>query len=247
VLAELVAFQPDLFCVVAFGQILKPDTLAVPRLGAVNLHFSLLPRWRGAAPVEHAIWSGDTTTGLTTQHMAIGLDEGDIILRREAEIGADESAGELLARLSTLGAEVLSETVRLFGEGSAPRTPQDPTHVTWAPRLQPEQGALDLTRTAAEVGNHIRAFNPRPGCFTRFYGEMVKVWRARVGDGSGDPGEVLGVGEAGLEIGTGAGSLLLAEVQPAGRGRQTGRDFANGRRIRAGARFDPLPPGGGTR
>jgi methionyl-tRNA formyltransferase len=237
-LAEIRAFEPDLYCVVAFAQLLKAETLSVPRLGAVNLHFSLLPRWRGAAPVQHAIWAGDTVTGVTTQYMAVSLDKGDVILQAQCPITDDLTAGELQEQLAGLGADVLCETVRLVEVGEAPRHPQDADLVTWAKKIEPEHGQVDLTQPARQVLRHIHALNPSPGCFTGFRGETVKLWRAALapGEGSG-PGEVVGVEGDGLVVGTGEGLVALREVQPAGRGRQSGRDFANGKRIAPGERL----------
>jgi len=234
-LAAIAGFDPDLYCVVAFGQILKPETLAVPRLGAVNLHFSLLPRWRGAAPVEHAIWAGDVVTGVTTQFMAVGLDEGDVILQQEVPIGPRETAGELLERLAEIGSGALRETVALIYRGKAPRRPQDHSMATFAPRLKPEQGLLDLSGPASAVSSHVRAFNPRPGCFLMCGDGPLKVWRAepRPG-GAAVPGTVLGVEADALLVAAGDGPLALTQVQPPGRGVQTGRDLANGRRLTPG-------------
>jgi len=237
-LEAIVDFAPDLYCVVAFGQILKPETLSVPRLGAVNLHFSLLPRWRGAAPVEHAIWAGDQVTGVTTQFMAVGLDEGDVILQHEVPMVPYEIAGELLDRLADIGSGTLIRTVELICRGEAPRTPQDHSRATFAPRLRPEQGLLDLSSKASAIANHVRAFNPRPGCFVVCPDGPLKVWRAEPGPGAdAEPGTVLGVEGDALLLAAGHGAVALTRVQPAGRGVQTGRDYANGQRMRAGDRL----------
>ncbi|MBD3176061.1 MAG: methionyl-tRNA formyltransferase [Armatimonadia bacterium] len=239
-LACIADFDPDLYCVVAFGQILKPDTLSLPRLGAVNLHFSLLPRWRGAAPVEYAIWSGDEVTGASTQFMVEALDAGDVILSKETPIEDGETAGELMARLSGIGADLLGKTVDLIERGDAEPTPQDPDGVTFAPRIKPEEGAVDWAQPADDIANHILAFNPRPGCFTHHDGDMVKLWRAEPADGRGEPGEVLGTEDETLMVAAGDGAVALLEVQPAGRKRQSGRDFANGRRIEPGERLETI-------
>jgi methionyl-tRNA formyltransferase len=238
VLDALRAFVPDLYCVVAFGQILKADTLAVPRLGSVNVHFSLLPRWRGAAPVQHAIWAGDTVTGVTTQFMTLGLDEGDVILREEVPVSDEITAGELQQQLAELGAEVLARSVALIESGAAERHPQDASQATWAKRIEPEHGLVDFRAQARQVVRHIHALNPSPGCFTAFRGEGVKLWRARVGEGpGGEPGQILGTDGDALLVSTGAGVVGLTELQPAGRARQSGRDFANGKRVQSGEGF----------
>ncbi len=232
------AFEPDIFAVVAFGQILKPETLAIPRLKPVNLHFSLLPRWRGAAPVQYAIWAGDAISGVTVQYMEVGLDEGDVLLQEETPIGPEETAGELMARMADAGADLLSRALTLIEAGQARPIPQDSSAVTWARALRPEQGRLDWTQPAAALVNHIRAFNPAPGAFTAFAGEPLKVWRAVGVDREGEPGVVLGVEDDLLVVACGEGAVGLRELQPAGRGRQSGRDFANGRRIAPGVRVD---------
>ncbi len=237
-LAAIRAFEPDLYCVVAFGQILKPETLAIPRLGAVNLHFSLLPRWRGAAPVQHAIWAGDTVTGVSTQFMTAGLDEGDVILSEESPIEDDVTAGELQCRLAELGGRVLARTVALIERGEAPRQPQDASQVTWARRIDPEHGRVSFAGTAQSVVRHIHALNPSPGCFTEFRGESVKLWRARTAEGPAElPGRIVGVEGDALLVSAADGVLAILEIQPAGRARQSGRDFANGKRLRPGECF----------
>ncbi|NLN90666.1 MAG: methionyl-tRNA formyltransferase [candidate division WS1 bacterium] len=233
-------FDPDLYCVVAFGQILKPDTLSIPRLGAINLHFSLLPRWRGAAPVEYAIWHGDAVTGVSTQFMVQALDAGDVIFQAEEPIRPTDTAGDLMQRLSALGAEVLAETVRLIELGEARAEPQDPAGVTLAPRIKPEEGEIDWHADADSIARHIRAFNPRPGCHTQWADTSVKLWRAWPQDGEGEPGEVLAIEGDTLVLAAGQGAVALAEVQPEGRARQTGRDFANGRHLAPGHRL-PAP------
>lgn len=240
VLDALRDFAPDLYCVVAFGQILKAETLAVPRLGAVNVHFSLLPRWRGAAPVQHAIWAGDTVTGVTTQFMTLGLDEGDVILREEVPVTDDVTAGELQQQLAELGAEVLARTVDLIERGAAERHPQDASQATRARRIEPEHGLVDFGAQARQIVRHIHALNPSPGCFATFRGESVKLWRARVAESPGvGPGAILGTDGEALLVSTGSGVVGLTEVQPAGRARQSGRDFANGKRVRPGECFGP--------
>lgn len=236
-LACIVDFDPDLYCVVAFGQILRPETLSIPRLGAVNLHFSLLPRWRGAAPVEYAIWHGDDVTGVSTQLIVEALDAGDVILQHQVAIEPHETAGELLTRLSVIGADVLAETVELIERGEAQPTPQDPSGVTLAPRIKPEQGAVDWCQAGAQIARHIRAFNPRPGCYSHSTSGLVKLWRAVPADGRGQPGQVVALEGDALVVAAGAGAVALLEMQAEGRSRQTGRDFANGRRLSIGDRL----------
>lgn len=246
--AALRAFEPDLACVVAYGQILRREVLTLPRLGCVNLHFSLLPRWRGAAPVQYAILAGDTVSGISTQFMTEGLDEGDVLLSEEMPVDDAVTAGELQDRMALAGAELLSRTVRQIEGGIARPVPQDPAGATRAPRLHPPDGWLDLERPARESVRRIHALNPSPGCAVRFRGEPVKLWRAawRPGAGEGAPGEVLGVEDEALAIAAPDAVLLLREVQPRGRARQSGRDFANGKRVAPGERLEresgePIP------
>lgn len=248
VLAHLSQWQPDLYCIVAYGQILSPEALAIPRLGAVNLHFSLLPRWRGAAPVQHAIWAGDEVTGVTTQFVTAGVDEGDVILRYEIPLGDDVTAGELMAEMAEAGAELLGRTVELVATGLAPRSPQDHTRATYAPRVRPEQAAVDFSQPSRRIVRHIHAFNPAPGCYALFRSEVVKLWRAAIAEGSGQPGEILGIERDALVVASGDGAVAIRQVQPRGRGCQSGRDFANGRRVKPGemlVRASGIAPGPG--
>ena len=159
-LALLKELSPELIVVVAYGKILPPDILELPPLGCVNVHGSLLPKYRGAAPIQWSVLNGDQTAGVTTMYMAEGLDTGDMILKRETPLGPDETSGELYERLAGLGAQALSETVRLIGEGCAPRVPQDGALATHAPMLTKELARIDWTKPAAEVHNLIRGMNP---------------------------------------------------------------------------------------
>ena len=180
VVAQLEAWRPDLLVVVAYGKILPPAVLAVPRLGAINLHASLLPRHRGAAPIQRAILAGDRVTGVSTMWMDEGLDTGDIILQREVPLDEAITAGQLHDRLARAGAELLGETLRLVAEGKAPRRPQDPAQATSAPRLRPEEEWVDWNRPAVEVARRIRALDPRPGARTLWRGRILKLFGATV-------------------------------------------------------------------
>jgi methionyl-tRNA formyltransferase len=233
-LERLADSMPDVIAVVAFGEILPDGVLAMPALMPVNLHFSLLPRWRGAAPVERAILAGDTSTGVTTMRMTAGLDEGPILLRREAAIGAEESAGELGARLAIAGAALLVETLDLLAAGRLDEHPQDPAGATYAHRLAPSDRRIDWRSPAGEIVRRVRAFAPAPGATATFRGEPLKVIRARVDPASPTrpaaiPGVIETVGES-LSVATGDGWIELIEVAPAGRPRMSGAAFVRGHR-----------------
>jgi methionyl-tRNA formyltransferase len=222
--------QLDLAVVVAYGRILTPRLLAAPRLGCVNVHASLLPRWRGAAPIQWSVLAGDPVTGVTTMQMAEGLDTGDILRVAETPIGPEETAGDLFVRLADLGARLLVETL------AAPfhPIPQDDARATLAPMLTKEQGRIDWARPARELDWQVRGLSPWPGTSSTFRGEPVKVLKARVAAGSGEPGVVI----EGAMVAGGEGALELIEVQLPGRRAVRGADFVNGSRVRPGERFE---------
>jgi methionyl-tRNA formyltransferase len=247
--------QPEAIVVVAFGQILPQEILDMPREffahgACVNLHYSLLPRWRGAAPVQRAIEHGDKVTGVSTQHMAAKLDAGDLILSEQIEIGAEETAGELFERLIPPGIKVLLETLRLVEQGNAPRIPQNEAQATIAPSIKAEETKLDWHEPAAHLANQIHAFNPRPGTVTTFRDKPLKVWRARPVKSTfrGETGAIQFKDNCVL-IKTGnppydhykddsADALELIEVQPAGKGRMNAGDWARGVRLEEGEQFE---------
>jgi len=239
--AQLRALRPDLLVVVAFGAILRAPLLELAPRGCLNLHFSLLPELRGAAPVEWAILRGYAETGVSTMFMNEAVDAGDVILTRSTPIGADETGGELRRRLSALGAGLLVETVRFFADGGAPpRVEQDPSRRTRAPRITPERAVIDWSQPARAVHNLVRAFHPRPGAVTTLDGKPVKVWRTSVveeGGAHGEAGTVARVERAGPVVACGEGAVLLLELQDAGKRAVSGGDFARGRRFSGGERF----------
>jgi methionyl-tRNA formyltransferase len=241
VLEDLRALELDACAVVAYGALLPADVLAVPRLGFVNLHFSLLPRWRGAAPVQHALRAGDTVTGVTTFVLDEGMDTGPVLRTLQVPIEPQESAGELLARLADLGAPVLVESLHALLQGATP-VPQSDVGVTLAPKIRPGDVAIAFDRPAAELADLVRSADPAPGAHARWRGERCKVLRAHAEDvdGSDDvaPGTVLASGRAGVLVATGEGGLRLTEVQPAGKPRMDAAAFANGARIEPGDRFE---------
>jgi len=225
------AVRPDLIIVVAYGQILPKSVLEIPRLGCVNVHTSLLPRWRGAAPIQYAILHGDHETGVTTMYMDEQMDTGDIILQRAQLIHTDDTSAMLHDRLAKLGADLLVETVGLIAEGKAPRAKQDETRATYAKKLTKENGRIDWTRSAVEIERQIRAFNPWPSSYTQIGGLLLKVWKAEIVEGvSGNPGEVL----ADLIVATGQGGLRILELQPANSKRMPVDAFLRGHAIKTG-------------
>ncbi len=226
VLAEL---APDVAIVVAYGKILPKDLLDVPREGCVNVHGSLLPRWRGAAPIQWSVLSGDAKSGVTTMRMDEGMDTGDILLTRELVLAPDETAGSLFARLAPMGAELLVETLARMKSSSLRGIKQDESLATHARMLLKEDGRLDWTRSAVDLDRRVRGTSPWPGAFTTAGGKLLKVHRVAVEAGSAAPGSVLGADADSWRIGTGNGILRLVEVQPEGGKKMTGAEFARGR------------------
>lgn len=249
-LAALRSLQPDVIVVVAFGQLLPPTVLQLPPLGCVNVHASLLPKYRGAAPIQAAIAAGETVTGVTTMYMDEGMDTGDIILQRKVPIEPADDAGTLHDKLSRAGAELLVETLRRIEAGDAPRWPQDDALATYAPKVEREHAAVDWRKPAEELFNHVRAYRPWPGAYTVHRGRMLKVLdvvplqeetageRApRGADGGPAPGQVVAVTNDGFVVQTGAGQLLVRRVQPPNAQAMSGRDYVNGYRLSVGERL----------
>ena len=236
--AELRALQPDLSVVVAYGQILKPEVLAVPRLGSVNIHGSLLPGLRGAAPVQWAIIRGMETAGVTIMKMDAGLDSGPMLLRVEEPIEPDESACELSGRLAEIGAEALIEALALLEAGQIAEEPQDPAKATYAPKLDREQARLDWSRPAAEVSRWMRGLDDVPGAWSPLAGTgPVKLFRPTLDGAAGEPGTVLATRDDGILVACGEGAVLIREVQPPGKRRMNAADWVRGRGVAVGDRF----------
>jgi len=234
---ELRGFAPDAIAVVAFGQILPREILEMAPRGCVNLHYSLLPRWRGAAPVQYALWNGDPTTGVSTQWMAEKLDAGDLISQLEIEILPLETSGELLERLTPIGADFLRQTFQSLENRSAPRTPQNEALVTFCPQISREMALIDWSKSAREIENLVRAMNPWPTAYFEFKGAPLKVWRAQKMAGNGAPGTILRFEKDGLSVATGSGALQLLEVQAAGKARMNAGDWARGARLEVGEKL----------
>ncbi|HEX9766015.1 MAG TPA: methionyl-tRNA formyltransferase [Nitriliruptorales bacterium] len=222
----------DVAAVVAYGSILPPELLAATRHGFVNLHFSLLPRWRGAAPVQHAIRAGDPSTGVTAFLLDEGMDTGPILRTVTTDIGPRETAGELLTRLTELGIPVLADALLALVGGEEP-TPQPAEGATLAPKVAPADVAIDWRWPAVEVDRLCRSADPRPGAHTTLRSRRLKVFGARPVDAMGAPGTVLAIDE-GPVVACGEGAVLLDDVQPDGRARMTGRDLLNGQQVRLG-------------
>lgn len=232
----LAACEPDVLCVASYGEILRADVLELAPHGALNVHGSLLPRWRGASPVQAAIAAGDTETGISVQRMVLALDEGDVLVERRIAIGADENAGELFARLADMGGDVLIEALDQLEAGTATFTPQDHQAATVCRKLKKEQGVIDWSRDTADLERHVRAMTPWPGARTVLAdGRALVVQRARACTGSGAPGELLSDDHP--IVATGDGALELLEVKPAGKGVMDGASFLRGARLSVGTLF----------
>ena len=239
-LEQIHALQPDISVVVAFGQILRPEVLEVPRLGSVNIHASLLPELRGAAPIQWAIVRGHSVSGVSIMRMEAGLDSGPVILQVEEPIGPEESASELGARLAEIGAEALVEALGMMEAGISRETPQDHGRATYAPKVDRETARIDWSLSADEVALWMRGMDDVPGAWSPL-GERgtVKLFRPTVMESmGGEPGEVLRADrEEGLVIACGFASVRVREVQPPGRRRMTAGDWIRGRGIAVGDRF----------
>ena len=236
---QLAPYGADVAVVVAFGQILPPAVLAVAHQGSVNVHASLLPRYRGAAPIAWAIIRGERETGITTFQMDAGMDTGPVLLQRTTPIGPDETAGALAERLAALGAETLLETLDRL-EDARP-VPQDSASATMAPRLRKEDGALDWTESAAALAARIRGVNPWPGAVTVAPGGRLRIWRARALPGRGEPGVLTPV-DGQVAVGTGAGLLVPLEVQPENRRAMAWDAYLRGARLAPGAPLGATVP-----
>ena len=224
---EIRAQTPDVIVVIAYGQILPRDILEIPKIACLNLHASLLPRWRGAAPIQAAIAVGDQRTGITVMYMDEGLDTGDILLQRPGDILPDDTGRSLHDRLAQIAPEALLESLRLLAMGIAPRTPQDNTLATYAPKLKREHGKINWSESAEVIERKIRGFNPWPGAFTQIGGQNLKVFSATLVDLSGQPGEILR-SQGQLVIAAGKRALSLADVQLEGKRRMSAAEFLRG-------------------
>jgi methionyl-tRNA formyltransferase len=236
VIDKLADFQPDLIIVVAFGQLLSPTLLALPRLGCINVHASLLPKYRGAAPIHWAIMNGETETGVTTMYMDKGMDTGDMILTAKTAITPNMVTGELHDKLMHQGAELLMMTVEKLINGTAPRTKQDADQATYAPLLKRSIERIDWSRTAQDIHNKVRGLNPWPGAFCQTENFRLKIWKTEVLDTDtlGEAGLLVACTERGFVVQTGSGLLEVIEVQPASKRKMTAQECICGYCIHPG-------------
>ena len=228
------AFAPDLIVVVAFGQILPKSLLDIPLRGCINVHASLLPRYRGAAPLNWCIINGETETGVTTMLMDVGLDTGDMLLKAATPIDPDEDTQSLHDRLSVIGADLLAETVDRLVAGTLTAEKQDDSLTTYAPLLKKEDGLIDWTRDPRGVKDLVRGMAPWPGAFTWFEGKMLKVYRVAPAEGNGPAGTVLAAAAGGIEVACGNGSVVITDLQLEGKKRLPAREFLAGCRMEPG-------------
>lgn len=229
---QLRQLAPDLIAVVAYGRLLPKEILEIPPMGCINVHASLLPKYRGAGPIQWAVINGEKETGITTMHMAEGLDTGDILLVAKTPIGEEETAGELFDRLAPLGADCLKKTVQALAQGRIAPVKQDESKATNAPMLNKEMAVLDFTKPAQELYNLIRGLNPWPVAVTEFQGKRLKVFAAQVQPGSGEPGTVLDAQQ--FVIACGQDALRFTEVQLEGSRRISAEEFLRGKQIIVG-------------
>ena len=230
---QLKKLAPDLIVVVAFGQILSKAILDIPQLGCINVHASLLPKYRGAAPIHWSIINGETKTGITTMYMDVGLDTGDMILKEEVSISAKMNTGELHDTLMNIGAKTLLQTIKQIAEGSVVRNKQNDAKASYAPLLTKELERINWLLPAQEIYNLVRGLNPWPVAFSIFTGKKLKIWQTKVIDNVtiGEIGTVLSLTETGFTVQTGKGILEILELQPESKRKMTAKDFVCGNQI----------------
>lgn len=241
---------PDLNVVAAYGQFLPDALLTLPRCGSVNLHGSLLPKYRGAAPIQRAVWAGETESGVCLMWMAREMDAGDVIACTQENILPEDTAGSLSARLAERAAVLLLQWLPAIERGEAPHHPQDPTAVTFAPAISKAERRIDWSQSAVAIANQIRALAPAPAAVTEFRGQTMKIIEARpvaspTDEKRGEPGEVVEIdSRTGFVVATGAGALAIRTLQPAGKRLMSGADFLRGYRIARGECFSGSMMGG---
>jgi methionyl-tRNA formyltransferase len=237
--AQLNTIGADVMVVVAYGLILPSSVLNIPRLGCLNIHASLLPRWRGAAPIQRAILAGDRKTGITIMQMDQGLDTGDILLQRSIEIIQDDTSQTLHDKLALLGALCIVDTLAHLPERKLSAIPQNETTAIYAPKLEKEEAEIDWRLSAERISHAIRAFNPRPGAYSRIHGFSMKIWQASVStDTHGKPGEIIAAGSNGIAVACGKGALVLEVVQRPGAKKLKAAEFLSGHPLQPGDRFE---------
>lgn len=233
---ELKDLKPDVIAVVAYGKILPPEILYLPPLGCINVHASLLPKYRGSAPIHWAIINGEQETGITTMHMDEGMDTGDMILTATTQIGTNDTVGELHDVLAEIGAKLLTETISLIGRGEAPRTAQDDTDASYAPMLTREHELIVWHQPAKTLHNQVRGMNPWPGTYTTWQGKILKIWRTEIifKQTSEKPGTVVACNNDEIIVQTGENCLALREIQLQGSRRLACKDFLCGNKVEFG-------------
>jgi methionyl-tRNA formyltransferase len=234
VAARLASYRPDVMIVVAYGMLLPQAILDIPRLGCLNIHASVLPRWRGAAPIQRAVLAGDTETGISIMRMDAGLDTGPILSIRKAAIEPRENAASLHDRLALLGAQLIGETLSQFAAGTVQPQAQPQDGITYAPKIRKDEAAIDWRRPAIEIDRQVRAFNPWPVAETRWREQQLRIWAARAiddGPAASVPGTVLSAASDGIVVTTGSGLLVIERLQLAGRREMSAADFVHAHRI----------------
>jgi methionyl-tRNA formyltransferase len=229
--------RPDVMVVAAYGLLLPQAVLDIPRLGCLNIHASLLPRWRGAAPIQRAILAGDAETGVTIMQMDAGLDTGPMLLTERVAVAGDDTAQTLHDKLAALGAGLIVTALRGLEKGELTAVPQPAEGITYAAKIDKREAELDWRKPAIELARAVRAFNPFPGAAARLNGAVLKIRSAQAADGQGEPGTVISAGSDGIVVACGQGALRLNQLQKPGGKRLAAADFLRGVPVRAGARF----------
>ena len=238
--AELAALNPDISAVVAYGMMIPNNIIDLPKFGTINVHGSLLPKYRGAAPMQYSVLNGDETAGVTIMYVSEALDSGDIILKKEIPVGEDETFGELHDRLAVLGAEALVEAMREIADGTSTRTPQNSAEATFAPSIKKEECIINWTLPASQVHNRVRGLSPIPCANTRLPdGKLLKVYRTEKVEGySGQPGEVVDViKKKGVVVACGEGAVCVVSAKPEGKREMPGFELVNGHYVKIGDVF----------
>lgn len=238
---QLKAFDADVMIVAAYGLILPKEVLKIPRYGCLNIHASLLPRWRGAAPIQRAILAGDQETGITIMQMDEGLDTGDMLLQHYIPIDSEDTAQTLHDKLADLGAQSIVEALGLLQLGKLTMTPQDETQACYAAKIQKKEAEIDWRLDADHIDRSIRAFNPYPGAYTYLQGNLLKIWQAKVvKNNSGKAGEIIATGSEGVVVACGSGALILEVVQKPGGKKMPIVEFLAGHSLQSGQFFSTV-------
>ncbi|MBA4142284.1 MAG: methionyl-tRNA formyltransferase [Nitrosospira sp.] len=237
--AQLAGTDADIMVVAAYGLLLPSSILSIPRLGCLNIHASLLPRWRGAAPIQRAILAGDRETGITIMQMDQGLDSGAILLQRSLPIAQDDNAQTLHDKLALLGARSIVEALKYLQEGVLAPAPQDEAGVCYAAKLEKHEAEIDWRMSAQQIHRGVRAFNPRPGAYSQVNGLPIKIWQSDMArDTGGEPGEIVAIRQNGIAVACGVDALMLEIVQKSGGKKMSAAQFLSGHPLRAGDRFE---------